>query len=269
MGRRLTSRCSRPLRARDRWHFGSSCGALAAAECQSVRPQYQSLIRAKSERRVLSVRFDSPSTFSIFPAYAMILPRPDRDRPAMSQQRPIIARPAATPAWTRLTFLPYDHLIIVSPVPLDVARQRFQALINSQPQPKPFDVLFVGFPGSRQAPYYRGTFHDDYVQLTGPYGYRTWEFTIDGHLSLNQHGTSFDVVIRLDGLYGCAFILVGFLCVPVVIGLFTSWWFGVVAAGIVLLFMAMMIGILQDALVNVRDGLVDLLAPVPRFHREP
>jgi hypothetical protein len=34
--RRLTRPCSRPLRARDRWHFGSLCGALAAADGQSV-----------------------------------------------------------------------------------------------------------------------------------------------------------------------------------------------------------------------------------------
>ena len=35
---RRTRPCSRPLRARDRWLFDSWCGALAAADGQSVRP---------------------------------------------------------------------------------------------------------------------------------------------------------------------------------------------------------------------------------------
>jgi len=34
---RPTRRSSRPLRARDHWHFSSLCGALAAAERQSDR----------------------------------------------------------------------------------------------------------------------------------------------------------------------------------------------------------------------------------------
>jgi hypothetical protein len=35
-----TRLCSRPLRARDRWHFDSHCGALAAADRQPVRPPF-------------------------------------------------------------------------------------------------------------------------------------------------------------------------------------------------------------------------------------
>jgi hypothetical protein len=182
----------------------------------------------------------------------------------MNQQPPTISRPISNP-WLRFTFLPYDHLIIVSPLPLDVARQRLQAFIDAQPQPKPFDFLIVGFPGNTQAPYYRGTFHDDHLLLTGPYGYRTWEFTIDGQLSLKQPGTSLDVVIKLAGLYGCAVVAVGLLFVPVIIGVLTSWWFGVVATGIVLTLIVIMIGLLQDALENVRNGMIDLLSPVPKF----
>ena len=50
------------------------------------------------------------------------------------------------------------------------------------------------------------------------------------------------MVIRLDGLYGCVVLALVLLCVPVVIGVLTSWWFGAVATGIVLAFIGMMLG---------------------------
>src|SRR3954471_2910415 len=36
---RPTGPCSRPLRARDHWHFDTFCSALAAADGQSVGPR--------------------------------------------------------------------------------------------------------------------------------------------------------------------------------------------------------------------------------------
>jgi hypothetical protein len=55
---RRTRPCSRPLRARDRWFFGSHCGALAAADAQAVRPRYnarpnETLLTAHSTARTL------------------------------------------------------------------------------------------------------------------------------------------------------------------------------------------------------------------------
>jgi len=56
-----TCPCSRPLRARDRWHFDSCCDALAAADGQAVGPHGYS-------RHGISM--------TIFPQYALLSATP-------------------------------------------------------------------------------------------------------------------------------------------------------------------------------------------------
>ena len=185
----------------------------------------------------------------------------------MRQQLPTISRPRSNPLLP-FSFLPYDHILIVTSVSLDAARQHFQTFIAAQPQPKPFDMLFVGFPGSPNRPYYRGTFEDDHILISGPYGYRTWEWNIDGHLSSTQFGTSLDVVIRLGGLVGYLVLVFLFLCVPVVLGALTSWWFGTAALAIVLGWNSIALAFLQDALERERDLLINLLSSEPQLMSE-
>jgi hypothetical protein len=87
------------------------------------------------------------------------------------------------------------------------------------------------------------------------------------HLAEQLGGSSFDVTIRLKGFYGFVFLLICLLCIPNLYGAMIS---VVVAIAVGVMFLSVcvvMLGIMTSEAANIRDLLLDILSPTPRYIR--